>query len=174
MLQLQRNDRFSPHCEGVGAPAIAVETTEATWCRRAASEGPRSLPSDGAIARRQRRRRRCDHGQGTGPALPGNASMPRPALPTTADDGRRGELRPHSSRPTGNGLFRRRQTRTKLYAYNAQQAPAQDHCTTTSRPPHLFRCLRVGQFGAAIFTATLRSAAASNENSIRSDSHPEP
>ena len=82
---------------------------------------------------------------------------------------------PTARAPRGNGLFRRWQTRTpKLHAYNAQQAPAQDYCTTTSRPPHLFRCLRVGQFGAAIFTAMPRSAVASNENLIRSDSHPEP
>ena len=43
MLQLQRNDRFPPYREGIGVSAIAVETTEATWCRRAAAEGPWSL-----------------------------------------------------------------------------------------------------------------------------------
>ena len=39
------------------------------------------------IARCRRQRRRYAHGEGRGPALPGNASTPRPAQPTIADDG---------------------------------------------------------------------------------------
>lgn len=56
-------------------------------------------------------------------------------------------------------------TRTKLYAYNAQQAPAQDHCTTTLRPPHSFDACALANSARQLFTATLRSAAASSENS---------
>ena len=37
MLQLQRNDRFPPHCEGVGASANRGGDKGATRCRRAAS-----------------------------------------------------------------------------------------------------------------------------------------
>ena len=62
MLQLQRNDRFPPHCEGVGASAIAVETTrgigravDPSYCTPSTTAAAlRSWRRDGAGIARQR------------------------------------------------------------------------------------------------------------------------